>query len=1201
MKSLKFLVPLLFLTAMIFTLNTQPASAASGPEVPLITDARIHYGTVIWETTPRADGKIHVDTPATIARAKELKANTFAFLLWQRSEDWDDFRYEFLPAAQEAGMKVWAYLTPKSEGYSLPYKGDFKRWAEELAALSITYPVLEAWGIDDFTANLDEFTPAKVREIQDYALAINPKFALIACIYVYSVDDAFADLYKDVIDGVIFPHAERTEINLERDLNQLYEIFHPRNTPIYFTPYTTFSNYSSMKSAEMVEKEMEIAYKFYKEGKIQGFFIYATPMETTDELWLLPNDPNPYPSHGDWYYEFTNDELIIPWDYHHTEAGANATVSQTAAVTTPNNTSISFDAYSYAEKGYEVGGYARISFPAVPGGADIYGEISQEVHVTDGANASISFKVKDMYDATAASGYIFKQFLIDDVVVWEEDVSGGDANWEQITLPLGDYLKDKSTAKIQLRQINKKAVEWFPAVTNWADIEATGFEMLNPGFEGNEGWTKKRSGEVSVNPYFSIAYPAVPSGAGDVGAKDMIAVMQEADEYKLEMQVKDDYTGVTGDYHMMQMLVDGALVWEKDIAGGTLNWEDVSLDLTSQLHGKTDAVITFQVYEKNGVYWHPIKTEWKIISSSGFTLSDGNFHNSNNNWIYADSNPNPYLVEIAPYSSKVQLQLLIDGDVIWSRDASQIIANPWARYTVDTSAYTTGKNAVDVTFRMYIAKDINSLPVIIRLDNVGVEGLTMHNLSFEDTTAWTSTFTDQNVVSAYGGPKRGVRVFNIIREYFKRIAPMNLTATAGDGFVTLNWNAVTGTGTVSYAVYQVTGASAPTDPSNWIPVQADLTSATYTVTGLTNGTSYAFAVKAIVAGDASDFSNAATATPRASGGGGGWSAGNSSHVTSTNGAITIPVGSSGEVSPGGQIIIKVPVGAAAQELRITIEKLLDTSGLGTERGMPVSQVFEVLKNFSGNFIKSVTLSIQFDPSKVGNDQKAAIFYYDEEKKTWIEVGGTVDGEWITAEVDHFTKYAVLGVDVKKDDGGETPKQPDPTFTDIAGHWGEKSIVRAAAQKLVSGYPDGTFKPNNAVTRAEFTVMLVGALKLDEPIAALNFTDRAKIGAWAKRAVALAVQAEIISGYEDGSFRPDAQITRAEMASMIAKALKVSLDSNARTGFADDDAIPKWAKGAVEAIRNLGIVSGRGGNKFVPNDTATRAEAVVMLLRMLEDK
>lgn len=68
--------------------------------------------------------------------------------------------------------------------------------------------------------------------------------------------------------------------------------------------------------------------------------------------------------------------------------------------------------------------------------------------------------------------------------------------------------------------------------------------------------------------------------------------------------------------------------------------------------------------------------------------------------------------------------------------------------------------------------------------------------------------------------------------------------------------------------------------------------------------------------------------------------------------------------------------------------------------------------------------------------------------------------------------------------------------------------------------------------------------------------------------------------------------------MIARALNMSLDMNETTNFSDNEDIPKWAKGAVEALRKLGIVSGRGGNQFVPNDTATRAEAAVILLRML---
>jgi S-layer homology domain. len=67
--------------------------------------------------------------------------------------------------------------------------------------------------------------------------------------------------------------------------------------------------------------------------------------------------------------------------------------------------------------------------------------------------------------------------------------------------------------------------------------------------------------------------------------------------------------------------------------------------------------------------------------------------------------------------------------------------------------------------------------------------------------------------------------------------------------------------------------------------------------------------------------------------------------------------------------------------------------------------------------------------------------------------------------------------------------------------------------------------------------------------------------------------------------------------MIARALQLQLDANALRGFADDEAIPKWARGSVHAIRNIGVIDGRGDNRFLPNETATRAEAVVMLVGM----
>ncbi|MFF2483773.1 Ig-like domain-containing protein [Paenibacillus sp. NPDC058071] len=323
-----------------------------------------------------------------------------------------------------------------------------------------------------------------------------------------------------------------------------------------------------------------------------------------------------------------------------------------------------------------------------------------------------------------------------------------------------------------------------------------------------------------------------------------------------------------------------------------------------------------------------------------------------------------------------------------------------------------------------------------------------------------------------------------------------------------------------------------------------------------------------------------------SGGGGGSS-------TPTDGKLTLPAGQSGQVSFGDAVTIFVPAGAANKELKLTTSKLLDTQNLLTSKQVLASSIYEIQKNFPEDVLKPVTLTFAFDPSNVKKDQRAAIFYYDETKKVWEEVtGGKTNGNRITVEVYNFMKYAVMVVD-----------QPTDTtvgiqFSDIAGHWAEASIKQAVSKGIVTGYTDGTFRPNATVTRAEFAVMLMNVIKPQGDGAELNFFDTAGIGDWAKKAIAQAVQAGILKGYEDGSFRPNAEVTRAEMAVMLANALGQAIEAGAATGFADDKKIPAWAKDSVAYVQQAGVVKGNGNNQFVPQGHTTRAEAVTVLLNML---
>lgn len=265
----------------------------------------------------------------------------------------------------------------------------------------------------------------------------------------------------------------------------------------------------------------------------------------------------------------------------------------------------------------------------------------------------------------------------------------------------------------------------------------------------------------------------------------------------------------------------------------------------------------------------------------------------------------------------------------------------------------------------------------------------------------------------------------------------------------------------------------------------------------------------------------------------------------------------------------------------------------------LSAIYDISKNFTENFSNPVTLTFAFDRSRLKENQRAAVMYYDETSKKWVEVpGGKIDGNRISVEVNYFTKFAVFAA--TKEGSASGTGKPVPSFSDISGYWAESAIKQAVSMGIVSGYPDGTFKPKATVTRAEFAVMLMHTLKAPaEAAAGLTFKDSARIGAWARSAVAQAVKAGYMTGYEDGTFRPNAAITRAEMAVILAKALGQSVGAAAATGFADDQAIPAWAKGSIAFLHEQDIVQGKSNNRFAPADPATRAEAVSVLLKLAD--
>lgn len=194
-------------------------------------------------------------------------------------------------------------------------------------------------------------------------------------------------------------------------------------------------------------------------------------------------------------------------------------------------------------------------------------------------------------------------------------------------------------------------------------------------------------------------------------------------------------------------------------------------------------------------------------------------------------------------------------------------------------------------------------------------------------------------------------------------------------------------------------------------------------------------------------------------------------------------------------------------------------------------------------------------------------------------GSAIQEEEAAAEEgDHFAKGRLLDMDT---------------------HWAKAAIERARSLDIVNGYEDGTFRPDAAVTRAEFAAMLSRALKLPVKEGELSFKDAANIPDWVKPNLAAIVSTGIIGGYEDGTFRADRLIQRSEATVMIVRALQVPLNNQAVLPFSDAEQIPDWAQTYVAAAYEQNIVKGKDGNLFAPNDSTTRAEAVTLIITMLD--
>jgi len=348
-----------------------------------------------------------------------------------------------------------------------------------------------------------------------------------------------------------------------------------------------------------------------------------------------------------------------------------------------------------------------------------------------------------------------------------------------------------------------------------------------------------------------------------------------------------------------------------------------------------------------------------------------------------------------------------------------------------------------------------------------------------------------------------------------------------------------------------------------------------------------------VSGEAMHFTKfAIIATEKTSGSGGG------KKTLLTEGTITKD---GGTISESG-VAINIPANAVANDIKVKVEKISTTTNLKVPTNSKLaSDVVEITKDKAGDFKKPVTITLNFDKSKVDTAKyDLSLCRLDEKENKWVALENVkveLAAGKVSGEMTHFTKFAVIatlkaGVTERVDQ--QEPEQPI-NLKDITGHWAEQNIEELVASGAIKGYPDGTFQPDRTISRAEFAAILVKAFNLESKGGKV-FNDTA--GHWAKDAIAAAAEHGIVSGYSDTVFGPDDNITREQMAAMIVKAAKLQ-EAKEGKAFADSDKISSWARQAVATASHYKIIAGRPDNTFGPKDRASRAEAATVIVQALK--
>ena len=272
---------------------------------------------------------------------------------------------------------------------------------------------------------------------------------------------------------------------------------------------------------------------------------------------------------------------------------------------------------------------------------------------------------------------------------------------------------------------------------------------------------------------------------------------------------------------------------------------------------------------------------------------------------------------------------------------------------------------------------------------------------------------------------------------------------------------------------------------------------------------------------------------------------------------------------------------------LQVEVVLDAQL--TADGQPISDFKD------GNATVTIPYTLKDDQVPAG-----LVVWAVDEDGTRTQLPATYDGENIVFSVPYFSNY-VIAYDAEQ--AGECPKDstcPLRAFSDLdPTAWYHDGVHWALENKIMQGYGDGTFGPNDNTSRAMIVTILY-RLEGEPEVTGENPFDDVADGQWYTDAVIWAAENKLAEGYGDGSFKPTADITREQLATILYRYARSK--GQGFTGawyflldYPDAAEISEWADEAMHWCVMKGIINGKDG-KLVPGGAASRAEAATMLMR-----